>query len=461
MSLRYFKILRDSSPKGNCIPSGRQLPRTPPLSDVKRHLDFGNEDSDVVCEESQHHNEADTRDQDDHEQNRTFEFDTRETKTENVAEPGISSSMLKGMKGYQLTAGDLEFINRMREEKLIKKYQGDLEEVQRLLKKETMALQLAHALKEAAQVELSTFPSCEELTEWVKVVLRMTSPATEITGLDPKSLLAMVTRENVQRTMDMKRAQLARLEKMVANKRKKEAEDRGLCEKQIANEQVKIQGLMSHLSDLTYELAQQEEAFKALQMQIKAQEEGEAADPSEEQQTGKSQKKPQGKQRKKAVGSAEKLLDTTKQSKQTRSKRTHSKTDNEKHVKDDQANKSTRETSKSSTEEQAQQTKAAAERPTRLVKTARVPQKKVCEQESSSQETLQAVRGRKKPPETTKSKASQPKNQCEIKTGEARPTSQQAAPSRSSKKRTLAADHAAEGAQSVGLRRSRRIASRR
>lgn len=53
MSLRYFEILRDSSHKGNYIPSGRQLPRTPPLTDVKRHLDFSTDESNEGCEEPQ------------------------------------------------------------------------------------------------------------------------------------------------------------------------------------------------------------------------------------------------------------------------------------------------------------------------------------------------------------------------------------------------------------------------
>lgn len=43
--------------------------------------------------------------------------------SENVTELDDASSMLKGMKGYRLTPGDLEFIKKMKEEKLIKKYQ--------------------------------------------------------------------------------------------------------------------------------------------------------------------------------------------------------------------------------------------------------------------------------------------------------------------------------------------------
>lgn len=39
MSDRCLDVRRDSG----CIPSGRQLPRTPPLPEVKRHLDFCND----------------------------------------------------------------------------------------------------------------------------------------------------------------------------------------------------------------------------------------------------------------------------------------------------------------------------------------------------------------------------------------------------------------------------------
>lgn len=42
MSDTYFEILRRSCSSGNYIPSGRQLPRTPPLTNVTRQLDFTN-----------------------------------------------------------------------------------------------------------------------------------------------------------------------------------------------------------------------------------------------------------------------------------------------------------------------------------------------------------------------------------------------------------------------------------
>lgn len=52
----------------------------------------------------------------------------------------------------------------------------------------------------------------------MKVVLKVTSPLAELEDVDTKSLLAMVTKEDVQRVVDDKRIELARMEKVVANK---------------------------------------------------------------------------------------------------------------------------------------------------------------------------------------------------------------------------------------------------
>lgn len=46
MSDRYFDLRRESGH----IPSGRQLPRTPPSTEVIRRLDFSNEDPEEACE---------------------------------------------------------------------------------------------------------------------------------------------------------------------------------------------------------------------------------------------------------------------------------------------------------------------------------------------------------------------------------------------------------------------------
>lgn len=62
------------------------------------------------------------------------------------------------------------------------------------------------------------FPTCAELMEWVKLVLGATLPLEDFTDLDTKSLLALVTKDDVQRFMDEKKTELARMGEMLENK---------------------------------------------------------------------------------------------------------------------------------------------------------------------------------------------------------------------------------------------------
>lgn len=151
-------------------------------------------------------------------------------------------------------------------------------------------------------------------------------------------------------------------------------------------------------------------------MQINAQEVAEIpakeVEASEELQATKRPVTRQGKGRTKPVKSTEKLQDTTNQSKPT---------------------KGTRKTKQ------------------KPVREARGPQKKV--QESDSQESVQAVRGRGRPPGAAASKLK--------KTEDAPSTSQQAAAlSQGRKKNAAAASDAAKEVPNTGLRRSKRIASK-
>lgn len=50
------------------------------------------------------------------------------------------------------------------------------------------------------------------------MVLKKTLPLADLADLNAKSLLAMVTKEDVQRVMNEKKTELARMEKMVENK---------------------------------------------------------------------------------------------------------------------------------------------------------------------------------------------------------------------------------------------------
>ncbi|XP_040888730.1 uncharacterized protein LOC121178234 [Toxotes jaculatrix] len=398
MSDRYFETLKNSRHE-------EQLPSTS-LADSK-------EDP----KEPQHNMEAGTRDEDNNGQKRTFDSTTPKAKTE---------AMLKGMAGYQLTPDELDFVKKRKEVKFYKKLQ---------------------------------LPSAEKLTELSQVVLKKTTPSTKLPDRDTKSLLAMVMKENIRGAIDEMNIELTRMQKMSANSTTKEHKERGQLEKHIVTKQLKIQAFMNQLSELKSELAQQLEAYRALQMQLKTQEEirVEAEDTSESLQSAKSQEKLQVKKKKK-VTFVENFLD----SKSTRNKHTDSKTDSEASVKDDDANKNTTETLKTSrTKISNQKSEAPTEKLTNSVKAARGTVKKVKEEDSHSQEPLQAVKGIRKPLGTAQITDSQLKNQTKAKTGEAGSTSQQATVSRSRRKAAAAPGDARDEAQNISLRRSTRLASRK
>lgn len=130
--------------------------------------------------------------------------------------------------------------------------QGELEETRGLLKKEVNALELALASRELILTSFNQFPSSDELSSWAKLVLG------ESSDLDTKALLSMVTMEKIQRYTDQKKEDIATIAETAAKKAKKEVEDRGRLQLQVANEELKIQELMRSLTDLKSELFQQE-----------------------------------------------------------------------------------------------------------------------------------------------------------------------------------------------------------
>ncbi|XP_054915025.1 uncharacterized protein LOC129378660 [Poeciliopsis prolifica] len=225
----------------NHIPSGRQLPRTPPMMSVKKHLDF--EDVEPVMPNSNAKADGDVK-----------VFGCSSLKMENPY------TMLKGMKGYHLTPDDLNFIRKKAEEEHVKKLQEQLAETQALLKMEVKMLELALVSRATTQATFSLIPSSDDLANWAKLVLRETSPS-DFTHLDTKSLLALIKMEEIQRLTDQKKKVIAVMEATAAETFKKEAEERGHLEMQVASEELKILELMRKLTVLKSDLLQQEFLF--------------------------------------------------------------------------------------------------------------------------------------------------------------------------------------------------------
>ncbi|XP_061745143.1 uncharacterized protein LOC133544103 isoform X2 [Nerophis ophidion] len=254
-----------SAYRQNYIPSGQQLPRTPSLTDVKRELVFFSEASlsdHLLNKEVSKENLEPIE----------FKANTPDTK------PDCSDSLLSGMKGYQLTENDLEFIKTLKVDKRTKHLQAQLKALQKELISEKMALELTLASREKAQAELEKFLSCLEAAKLLKLVLQVTLPSVRVSELlDAKSLLAMVTKEDVDKAVGEKKRAIGRMEKTAARLREDSEEKRQL-EKQLVSDQLAIQRLMSELSDLKTKLAEQEElkcgagaseAVQAAQGQVK------------------------------------------------------------------------------------------------------------------------------------------------------------------------------------------------
>ncbi|XP_061841425.1 uncharacterized protein [Nerophis lumbriciformis] len=249
----------------NYIPSGQQLPRTPSLTDVKRQLEFFNEASisDHVLTKEVSEEKLDPS---------VFKANTPDTK------PDCSDSLLSGMKGYQLTENDLDFIKTLKVDKRTKHLQGQLKALQREVISEKMTLELTLASREKARAELEKFLSCFEAAKLLKLVLQVTLPSVQASELlDAKSLLAMVTREDVDKAVSEKKRAIGHMEKTAARQREDTEEKRQL-EEQLVSDQLVIQRLMSELSDLKTKLAAQEElkcgagaseAVQAAQGQVK------------------------------------------------------------------------------------------------------------------------------------------------------------------------------------------------
>uniref|UniRef100_A0A8C6NKZ1 Uncharacterized protein n=1 Tax=Nothobranchius furzeri TaxID=105023 RepID=A0A8C6NKZ1_NOTFU len=220
MSEEKCKTLRCSQAWNYILP-GRQLPRTPPMADVKRNLSFL--DLDANHSRPDQNNKVESRDRD---------------------------------EGYQLTEVDLEFIKKTKEQQVFKKLQGDLQEVQKRLKKEMFALDLAYASRKKGQDELDKFPSCEDLTTWSKLVIRKTTPSVELDHLGVKSLVAMVTTENIQSFMDEKKRGMDEM-KRTAGEKERDNLERDRLEKQVVTDEMKIQKLMREWADLKSGLPEQ------------------------------------------------------------------------------------------------------------------------------------------------------------------------------------------------------------
>ncbi|XP_019712088.1 uncharacterized protein LOC109507241 [Hippocampus comes] len=241
------------------IPTGRQLPRTPPLSEVKRRLVFINEDqkSHIVAFHQDTEGDSGERPVPDE-----IEFNTSATKPALSAYP---DTLLNGMKGYEITSGDLDFLRKIQVEKHVKELRAELEVVRNVLQRE-LVLEPMLTSSENVQADLDKSSSYSELVEHHKQVLGIMLSSVKVLERKATSLLAVVTKEDVDRAPSKKKKKkkkqqqqqaLSHMEKDIIRTKEESKETEQLV-KQLVGCQMLIQQLTRNMSELNSKLAQPE-----------------------------------------------------------------------------------------------------------------------------------------------------------------------------------------------------------
>ncbi|XP_049609268.1 uncharacterized protein [Syngnathus scovelli] len=204
------------------IPTGRQLPRTPPPFQVKQRLEFHNEDEKSHIVEFKQDPEGGSSEHPD-----LDVFQVNDTKPVLGA---FSDSLVNGMKDYQLTASDQDFMMKMQVEKQIKQLEGELVELRNMLQTELV-------------LESMLYPG-----DNVQAELQKSSSYPE--------LVAHHKKEDVDRAPSKKKGKKQAVSQQETSWRKEDTNEREHLAEQLVGYKTTIQQLMRDLADLKSKLAQ-------------------------------------------------------------------------------------------------------------------------------------------------------------------------------------------------------------
>ncbi|XP_051913694.1 uncharacterized protein LOC127595834 isoform X2 [Hippocampus zosterae] len=187
------------------------------------------------------------------------EFNTSGTKPAFSAYP---DTLLNGMKGYEITAGDLDFLRKIQVEKHVKELWAELEVVRSVLQRE-LVLEPMLTSSENVQDDLDKSSSYSELVEHHKQVLGIMLSSIKVLEQNATSLLAVVNKEDVDRAPSKKKKKkkqqqaLSHMEKDISRTKEESKETEQLV-KQLVGCQMLIQQLMRKMAELNSKLAQPE-----------------------------------------------------------------------------------------------------------------------------------------------------------------------------------------------------------
>ncbi|XP_015219523.2 uncharacterized protein [Lepisosteus oculatus] len=326
----------------NSIPTGKQLPRTPPSANKRRVLQTPvlspeklrspkqqrrtksssqNQDVGGSCaqdwrspggrQKNLRHSGAitnrkpecsaqgainpntcpsDSKDLEVHDETREKALQRRSTKsfTANLSEMD-PEKLVKGMQGYQWTEGDLEFVQHIKNIKLIQQLKEELSQLQKQLKGEQLHKDLLLAKKEKIQAQcLEMDTSFDQIVHLGRAFLCRTLDPATVESIPSDSVLGRVSIASVRRVCQQEKQKLQALKKKVTDIQQQTAEvtqkEQGLrnmekhhleeierLKRGILLEQENVINMEKELSDLQSKLSESQEKLGSLKRQAREQ----------------------------------------------------------------------------------------------------------------------------------------------------------------------------------------------
>ncbi|TRY96981.1 hypothetical protein DNTS_001420 [Danionella cerebrum] len=233
----------------NCIPSGRQLYRTPPCKSERLTV---------------------------------HQLDKPEVPSPASEQTVIHKPCAQGMQGYRWTETDLEFVHETTKKKRLQQAQKELRDIQKVLKKKQQIHHLAITTHEKLQLDLakvhfcnldimeSQMPSSERIQQISLEVLQRSQNSSQLKDLDLKALVGKLKCSDVVCTVAEEKAEVSRLKaELERSQSRRKMEEQHLtkdienCKESINRIKVNLHSLAAEITTLESQLSCKEEEFKS------------------------------------------------------------------------------------------------------------------------------------------------------------------------------------------------------
>ncbi|MGH0133824.1 UNVERIFIED_CONTAM: hypothetical protein FKN15_008540 [Acipenser sinensis] len=198
-----------------------------------------------------------------------------------------TSGIIRGMQGNNWTEADLEFVQRMKNEKSVMQLKEELKRLQRELKDEMQKKELLWAQKEKIQTDtVNMEETIDRTVQLGRAFLCRKMDPSIVEPLCPESVLKQLSVASVQQVIQQETAKLQALEEKLTGKQKQASHQIKQLQIEMRNkeiyylekiksqkgkvlmEQELVDNLKDQLSELQEKLAETREHFKSMKSQI-------------------------------------------------------------------------------------------------------------------------------------------------------------------------------------------------